>query len=80
MTKPDIILAGFILFSYDKLEGDTTYYYWQKTTRAGEYFSKFDRMILNDAKCTRKIISKTTLAKGTFQCKKLVTSANSTEI
>jgi len=80
MTKSDIIWEDFLLFSYDKLEGDTTYYYWQKTTRAGEYFSKFDRMILNDAKYTRKIISKNTLAKKKFQCKKLVTSANSTEI
>jgi hypothetical protein len=72
--------VDYTLFFYDKLKGDTINYYCQKTTRIGEYFSNFDKKIINDARYILKIKSKTTLVIETFQCKKLVTSSNSTEI
>ena len=76
----DIIWADIVLFFYDKLEGETTYYYWQKTIRNGEYFINFDRKIINDSKYTSKITSNVTFVKNAFNNKKLVTSANSTEM
>ena len=75
-----MLLADIVLFFYDKLKGDTPYYYWQKTSRNGEYFSYFDRKIRNYEKYTRKIESNTDYVKETFKNKKHITSENSIEI
>jgi hypothetical protein len=69
-----------MLILYDKLKGDTTHYYCQKATGDGQRFSNFDRRTINDAKYTQRMKPKTTLAKENLQCKKLVTSADSTEM
>ena len=57
----------------------TKYYYRQKTTKFLEYFSKFYRRIINEARYIHKIKSKNILVKEAFSNMSLFISANSIE-
>ena len=71
-----------MLLLYDKLMGDNKYHYREKTTMFLEYFSNFERIIINDGRYVRKIKSKitSTLVKEAFINKILFITANSIEI
>jgi len=71
-----------VLLLYDKLMGDNKYHYREKTTMFLEYFSNFERIIINDGRYVRKIKSKitSTLVKEAFINKILFITANSIEI
>jgi len=62
--------------------GDNKYHYREKTTMFLEYFSNFERIIINDGRYVRKIKSKitSTLVKEAFINKILFITANSIEI